>query len=133
MTKKAEIIARAIATAEGFYAPGPHDGHSLPYALNNPGDLEASSIPYDGKVQGKCRFKTLADGWAALAKELDLISSGHSHVYSPAQSLKTFAYRYVGDASAAGWLTNLLSYCKANGLDLTENSTLAEALVCSNG
>ena len=125
---KRDIIAHAIATAEGYFAAGPHNGHSLPYSLNNPGDLEASSVPYNGKVAGKCRFNTVDDGWLALARELNLIESGKSHVYSPQRTLAQFANIWTGGDDPQAWLKNLLGYCNANGLTLTGDSTLAEAL-----
>jgi hypothetical protein len=125
-----EILAHAIATAEGYFASGPHNGHTLPFILNNPGDLTASSVPYDSKVQGKCRFKTPEDGWLALGRELNIIASGRSHAYSPGRTMQQFALVYTGGDSPDTWLAAVLGYCDANGLTLTKSSTLAEALKC---
>ena len=37
LEERVNAFAEAVAVSEGYYAAGTHDGHSLPYLLNNPG------------------------------------------------------------------------------------------------
>lgn len=60
-----DLIARAIATMEGFYIPG-----SIAQRNNNPGNLRSwGSNPI---VNGYAKFPTAEAGWAALRRQVEL-------------------------------------------------------------
>jgi len=93
------ILAQAIATAEGFYAPGERDGHSLPHWLNNPGSLKkpslgAQSLP-TWKDTGLVVFPTERMGWDALNHQVELMLTGTSNIYEPSDSILEVAKKYA--------------------------------------
>lgn len=75
-------LASAIASAEGF---GPTN--NIPTIANNPGDLELGNIGYGTTAAAGgnaiTNFGTLADGWAALQNQINLIASGQSRRVTP--------------------------------------------------
>ena len=104
-------IAGAIAVAEGYYARGEYDGHSLPYRLNNPGALTKPAL---GAVDlptwrdtGLISFPTSDMGWTALKHQVRLMLSGTSDVYRPSDTLRRVGGKYAdGDAN---WGVNVAS------------------------
>src|SRR5919109_350637 len=44
LESRVDELATAIATAEGYFAEGGHDGRTLPYLLNNPGALKKPAL-----------------------------------------------------------------------------------------
>ena len=119
-------IAEAIAVSEGYYAPGDHDGHSLPYRLNNPGSLkkpalEAAELP-TWQDTGLVVFPSTAMGWAALRQQVRLMLTGASRVYRPTDTLLGVAVKYAdGDVN---WGGNV-----AAQLGMTPDATLADLAV----
>lgn len=94
-------FAVAIATAEGFYIRG-----TIPQRLNNPGDLKASSVPSIGKdAHGHLEFRSAADGWLALHRQLQLIVEGRSRVYTLDMTIAQMAARYA--EGSAAWSANV--------------------------
>jgi hypothetical protein len=120
---RVSAIAEAIAVSEGYYAPGEHDGHSLPYRLNNPGSLkkpalEAAPLP-TWKDTGLIVFPSTAMGWAALRHQVRLMLTGASTVYRPTDTLLGVAIKYAdGDVT---WGGNV-----AAQLGITPDATLAD-------
>lgn len=101
-----QALARAIARAEGFYAPG-----SKPQRFHNPGDIRASrGVHYDGQIstdrQGYVIFRRDADGWAALEDQIQRILDGSSRFYSVNNTLRQLAKRY---ATSPTWAKNVAS------------------------
>src|SRR5439155_21228980 len=92
-------MAEAIAVAEGYYAEGEHDGHSLPYRLNNPGALKkpalGAAILLTWQDSGLVIFPSAEMGWAALRHQVRLMLAGGSHVYDPADTILTVAVKYT--------------------------------------
>lgn len=92
-------IAEAIATAEGYYAPGGYDGHSLPYNINNPGSLKKPALGADSlptwKDTGLVIFPSEEMGWAALRHQIELMLKGNSNVYDPSDTLLLVAGKYA--------------------------------------
>lgn len=84
-------IAEAIAYAEGFYVDG-----SRPRRNNNPGDLTRSlgfsTMGLDGIY---IIFSTLQDGWNALYKQVELILTNRSGVYTSEMTILDVAQRYT--------------------------------------
>lgn len=104
MEQKVASIAEAIAVAEGYYAPGSHDGHSLPHTLNNPGSLKKPALGAEAlptwKDTGLVAFPSEEAGWAALRHQVNLMLTGRSSVYSPSDTLEIIANKYAeGDAN----------------------------------
>jgi hypothetical protein len=92
-------MAEAVAIAEGYYAPGNHDGHSLPYRLNNPGGLKkpalgAADLP-TWKDTGLVFFPTPDMGWAALRRQLRGMLTGASRLYDLSDTLLHVAVKYA--------------------------------------
>ena len=94
-------VARAIATAEGYYV-----SESIPSRLNNPGDLKASSVLSVGRdAAGHLEFATIADGWRALYRQLQLIIDGRSQNYMLDMTIAQMGRIYAGNAGA--WSANV--------------------------
>src|SRR5581483_12446806 len=79
-----DLIARAIAVAEGYYAPGEHHGHSLPYSLRNPGGLKKTGDAGERlprwRDTGLIVFPTHEQGWSALRRQICLMLTDSSKV-----------------------------------------------------
>jgi hypothetical protein len=96
-------FARAISVKEGFGTPG-----TIPTQANNPGALELGNIGYGtlkaANGQRITVFRTQADGWKALNKQLNLILSGKSPKYPNAQNmtLSEFGKTYSGGEAKYG-------------------------------
>lgn len=100
---RVRALAQAIAKAEGFYIPG-----SIPQQRNNPGNLK---LPHYGG-DGIDTFPTPGEGWAALYKQLNLIKSGQSAVYSIGMSIAEMGAKWApaGVENIAGaWARNVAS------------------------
>lgn len=117
-------LARAIARAEGFYVAG-----SLPARAHNPGDLIQpwrTDLPTMG-AEGITVFPSDADGWEALHRQLWLIASGQSRVYSVDMTLQDMAERWapgsVHGNNPSAWAANV-----ALDLGVSASATLAELL-----
>jgi hypothetical protein len=119
-------IAEAIAVSEGYYAPGDHDGHSLPFLLNNPGALKKPALEAAAlstwKDTGLIVFPSITMGWAALQHQVRLMLTGASRVYRPTDTLLGVAVKYAdGDEH---WGGNV-----AAQLGIHPGATLAELAV----
>jgi hypothetical protein len=120
---RVSAIAEAIAVSEGYYAPGDHEGHSLPYRLNNPGSLkkpalEAAALP-TWRDTGLIVFPSTEMGWAALRHQVRLMLTGASRIYRPDDTLLGVAVKYAeGDVN---WGGNVAAH-----LGITPDATLAE-------
>ena len=96
-------IARAIATAEGFFDPNPD---AIPRLANNPGDLMLGNrfgvqvthrgAIYIGTINGvtiypkadwNADIEDHEDGCAALYREIRAILCNQSYVYAPAMTI----------------------------------------------
>ena len=116
-------IAEAIALAEGYYARGRHDGHSLPYLLNNPGLLKASAIA-DRDITtwedtGFLVFPSAELGWAALRYQVCSMLLGTSRIYELSDTLVLVGVKYAdGDVN---WGHNV-----AGALGVAADARLAE-------
>jgi len=120
-------MAAAIAVAEGYYARGEHDGHSLPYRLNNPGSLKkpalgARDLP-TWQDTGLVVFPTPDMGWAALRHQVRLMLTGDSRIYDPSDTLMGVAEKYTGDDQSHGW-----SWSVARSLGVGTDATLSDLL-----
>jgi hypothetical protein len=71
-----ELLAKGIATAEGFYVPG-----SRPARDHNPGDLTADLIGKSTGMDGAfVVYATDDDGWQNLYAQIELwLSGGSAH------------------------------------------------------
>lgn len=97
---RVEAIAGAVALAEGYFAPGEHDGHSLPFAINNPGALKKPALGATSlatwKDTGLVCFPTKAMGWNALRHQVRLMLTGMSRIYTPSDPLSAVGLKYAG-------------------------------------
>ena len=93
-----QSLARAIATAEGFYRAG-----SAPARAHNPGAIKVPGWtgPTTG-TQGISVFGSDAEGWAALHRQLQLIVDGDSGVYSLSMTIDGMAQRWTS-TDAGPW------------------------------
>jgi hypothetical protein len=123
-TYSARLIdfARAIATAEGFYVPG-----SIPRIANNPGNLVIPN--WTGPTIGSERismFSTVEEGWSRLYRQLQLIVSGTSRVYSLDMTIADMGNRWAPGGSAnlpGAWASNV-----ARVLEVSPAATLRSLL-----
>ena len=110
---RVQVLAEAIAIAEGYYADGDHGGRSLPYWLNNPGALKrpalgASMLP-TWRETGLVVFPTSTMGWAALRHQVRSMLTGASAIYEPSDTLLLVAEKYAdGDVNWAANVAGLL-------------------------
>jgi hypothetical protein len=104
------VLAQAIATAEGFYVSG-----SKAQRQNNPGNITDAS--------GIASYPTADAGWAALYRQIGLMFSG-SAIYNTSMTLAEIAYYYADGAhdpqGATNWANNVASY-----LGVTPDTTLS--------
>ena len=85
-------FAHAIAQAEGFYVKG-----SIPNRCHNAGDLKGTNFPNQIGVcrGGHAKFRTDADGWAALFHQIEKILDGTSTKYTNRATFKDVAKTYA--------------------------------------
>ena len=118
ITPQIIALAKAIATAEGFGLPG-----AIPTLAHNPGDLV---IPgWTGAKLGTERisvFSNDAEGWDRLYKQLLLIVSNKSHIYSLSDTLASMAAKWTNTAPSA-WAMNV-----ASSLGVTADTTLRDLI-----
>ena len=114
-----QSLARAIAKAEGFYVVG-----SIPNRANNPGDLELGA-PYVSLASKVTQFPTSDAGWQALYKELTLIVTGASGVYTSGlgTSITDLASTWTGGDNPQAW-ANIV----AGALGVTVDAPLSEVM-----
>lgn len=86
-------IAKAVATAEGFYVNG-----SLPQRANNPGDLELGDIG-NGTINGKTVYANVSQGWQALYGQVQAMLDNSSKIYGPTWTIQDIANEYVSGQS----------------------------------
>ncbi|HEY7172672.1 MAG TPA: hypothetical protein VH417_17590 [Vicinamibacterales bacterium] len=118
-----DLIARAIAVAEGYYARGDYRGRSLPYRLKNPGALKRTADDRDPlprwRDTGLIVFSTHQAGWAALRRQICLMLTARSEIYQPTDTLDEVSIKYAdGDTD---WGVNV-----ASALGLDPSATIAD-------
>jgi hypothetical protein len=96
---RVDELANAIAVAEGYFAIGIHDGHTLPYVLNNPGSLKkpalgATDLP-TWEDTGLIWFPDPDMGWNALRHQVRLMLTGTSGIYAHSDSLLSVGDKYA--------------------------------------
>jgi len=91
-----EKLAHGIAAAEGFGVKG-----AMPTRQHNPGDLRTGANGAIGT------YGTDAEGMQALLHQLQIDSSGRSHIYSASDTLESFSKKYTKTDQAA-WLATVL-------------------------
>lgn len=86
-----ESMARAIMDFEGYFQG------SASQRNNNPGNLkfagQTGAVGRDN--QGHAIFNTFEDGWNALINQLKIAFTGHSTIYSPTDTLRSFFSKYA--------------------------------------
>ncbi|HLZ52069.1 MAG TPA: hypothetical protein VKP61_15085 [Candidatus Acidoferrum sp.] len=120
---KIDLLAQAIATAEGWTNPNPN---VVPRRAHNPGDLTRSfGEPTVGVAnsEGVLEFSDDNAGWSALKGEATAMLTGASHVYSPNMTLLQVAQKYTGGDAADSWAKNAAAV-----LEITPDQTLADFL-----
>jgi hypothetical protein len=118
-------VANAIAIGEGYYASGDHDGHSLPYRLNNPGALKKPALGAEElptwKDTGLVIFPTREMGWTALRHQVRGMLGGTSIVYQTTDTLELVGHKYSdGDPN---WAVNVAAL-----LGVSTEATLEDLL-----
>ena len=108
-------LAQAIATAEGYGVP-----NAIPTVRNNPGDLKLNGLTIT-------TFKTPAEGWEALHRQLDLIVSGGSAHYTLDMTIAEMAATWTTTEQTA-WAANVVATLRAAGWTVTIMTSLREVL-----
>lgn len=109
-------FAQAIATAEGYGVPD-----AIPTVRNNPGDLRWTGADIT-------TFDTPEAGWNALYRQLDLIRTGATGLYSVDMSIGAMAQVYTA-TEASAWAANVAGALVAQGFPATVDSPLREFLL----
>lgn len=118
-TSGLRVFARAIAFAEGYGVPG-----AIPTVRNNPGDLK---LPSSGGAI--TTFASAVEGWAALYRQLDLIVTGRSNVYTIGMTIGEMARRYTATEQTI-WTGNVVKYLQKNGYpQVTAQTPLRDVLL----
>ncbi len=120
---KIEALAKAIATAEGFFSS---NANVVPRRAHNPGDLTRSfGQATDGVAnsEGVLIFADDAAGWSALKAEATAMLTGASHIYSPVMTLRAIAAKYTGNDNSDAWASNA-----ARVLGISPDQTLKDFL-----
>jgi hypothetical protein len=117
---RVQKIARAIATAEGFYSP-----QSRAARNHNPGDMTQDLI---GKAVGTdgpfVIYATDNDGWLDLYAQINLWLSGASNFADPSSTISDLSDFYTTDSppgAQATWAVNV-----ANALGVPVDTPLAQ-------
>jgi len=92
-------IAEAIGLAEGIFHPS---GTAVPQRANNPGNLKLGDIGF-GTIGGKTIYQTLADGWAALERQINYILTNTSRYYNSNMTIRQVAVTYTGNDNPDAW------------------------------
>jgi hypothetical protein len=101
-TTQVQVIAKAIAKAEGFYVQG-----SISQRAHNPGDLELGDIGY-GTISLKTIYPSDGQGWNALYRQVErFLGILPSSMYNSNMSIAEIASHYVGDSGASDWARNV--------------------------
>jgi hypothetical protein len=120
---KIDLLARAIATAEGWTNSNPN---VIPRRAHNPGDL-TRAFGQDtigvANSAGVLEFSDDNAGWSALKAEVTAMLTGASHVYSPTMTLRQVAAKYTGGDAADSWAANA-----ARVLGISPDQTLKDFL-----
>jgi len=113
-------FARAIARAEGFYVPG-----SVPQRANNPGAIKVPGWTGPMLGQGISVFESEDAGWSALYRQLMLIVSSQSRVYTLDDTIAQMADKWTGTAiEAQNWASNV-----AQAMDVPAATPLWQVVV----
>lgn len=110
-------LARAIATAEGFFVPG-----SIPAIAHNPGDLKLGDLGRGKLGEGITVLASDEEGWQRLYHQIDLMATGVSHYYKPYMTLREIARVWTGTQQSE-WSANV-----ARALGVSEDATLVQVL-----
>lgn len=111
-------LAQGIARAEGFYLQG-----SAPQRAHNPGAIKVPG--WNGPITGTEGISVFASddvGWEALYRQLDLIATSRSGVYSLNMTLDEMARRWTATQQSA-WAANV-----AFSLGVSTSTRLSQVL-----
>lgn len=103
---KIDLMAQAIATAEGWTSSNPN---VVPRRAHNPGDLTRNfgqATAGTANSEGVLIFADDDAGWSALKGQVTGMLTGGSHVYKPTMTLLTVARLYTGGDNADSWAAN---------------------------
>lgn len=123
-------LARAIATAEGFYAPS----SNIPQTANNPGDLTfGGDLEGVANTAGVNLFSSVEVGFSALENALANWFSGNgTQNYSPNMSLQQFANTYVNGPAGGqtqgsiNWMNNVITSLAGQGISVNPESAMSD-------
>lgn len=121
--EKVDLLAQAIATAEGWTNSNPN---VVPRRAHNPGDLTKSfGEPTAGVAnsEGVLIFADDNAGWSALKGQATGMLTGGSHVYSPLMTIRQIAAKYTGGDHSDSWAVNA-----ARVLGISPDQTLKDFL-----
>lgn len=96
-------LGQAIAAAEGFGVPG-----AIPTVAKNPGDLVLSGWSPTLGGAGIAVFDSVDYGWSRLHRQLQLIVSGASSVYSLDDTIASMGQKWANGDPA--WAANVAGY-----------------------
>ncbi|SRR5258708_16005758 len=105
MNRLIPSLAYAISKAEGYGVSG-----AIPTRANNPGDIELGDIGFGTLGVGITIYPTLEQGIEALYRELNLIFTGSSHVYSMFMTFDQMARIWTGDDKSLDWASIVAKY-----------------------
>lgn len=95
-------LGKAIARAEGFYVAG-----SIPARAHNPGDLKPPGWSGPTLGEGIAVYDSDAAGFSALHKQLYLILTGRSGVYTLDDTIASMAEHWTGGDNPDAWARNV--------------------------
>ena len=96
-------FAFAIGKAEGFGVTG-----AIPTRANNPGDLVLGSVGFGTLgTKGITIYPTFDQGVRALYRELNLILTNTSRVYTNSMTFSQIAVLWTGNDNPIGWASTV--------------------------
>jgi hypothetical protein len=110
-------ICQAIAMAEGYNV-----ANSVPFRLNNPGDISDGHPPYvweNHSGSSVTVFPDAATGWNWLYRKISNHVEGLSSVYPKSLTIEQFSQKYAGNSVA--WMNNVI-----RDLGVSPSSTFAD-------
>lgn len=125
-----QLFAEGIAFAEGFYVSGSRASRN-----HNPGnitlDITGTGIGKDGMF---VIYANDADGWDALRRQVELILTDTSSIYTSQMTLREIGRKYASTSSAEEQVYWALNVASKLGIDIdTPVSVLLTTAVTVGG
>ena len=125
-----QLFSEGIALAEGFYVVGSRAARN-----HNPGnltlDITNTGVDMDGMF---VVYANDNDGWEALYRQVELILTDTSNIYTSQMTLRQIGQKYASTSTPTEQLNWAVNVASKLGIDIdTSVSTLLESVTIGTG